>query len=101
MNILIRRKTAYGKTYGITKFVINRFIKHKERFVYVRRYKPEMIKSAPFFFDKVKKEFEGYEFTFKHNQFYINGELAGYAIVLSTSQQLKSVNFTNVKWRNI
>lgn len=56
LNILIGER-GVGKTYGITKFVINRFIKTGERFVYVRRYKPEMIKAAPFFFDKVKKEF--------------------------------------------
>lgn len=87
-----------GKTYGITKFVINRFIKTGERFVYVRRYKPEMSKAAPFFFDKVAKEFPGYDLKLKKNQFFINGQLAGYCIVLSTAQQLKSVNYINVKW---
>lgn len=56
INILIGER-GVGKTYGITKFVVNRFIKTGERFVYVRRYKPEMTKAAPFFFDKVAKEF--------------------------------------------
>lgn len=57
-----------------------------------------MTKAAPFFFDKVAKEFPGHEFKLKKNQFFIDNKLAGYCVVLSTAQQLKSVNFINVKW---
>lgn len=99
LNFLIGER-GVGKTYGITKHIVKRFIKYKEKFVYIRRYKTEMTKSAPSFFEKIiiNKEFEGFDFKYKNNKFYINDELAGYSVVLSTSQQLKSTNFINVKW---
>lgn len=60
INILIRRKTAFGKTYGASKMVVNRFLKHGEQFAYIRRYKPELKKAVPNFFDALKanNEFE-------------------------------------------
>lgn len=59
-----------------------------------------MTKSANKFFEKIEKleEFKGYDFKYRNSQFFINDELAGYSVILSTSQQLKSVNFLNVKW---
>lgn len=91
---------AYGKTYGITKEVIERFLKHGERFVYIRRYKTELKKAAPKFFEKVKniEEYKPLKFKYSNNEFYINDQLAGYSLVLSTAQQLKGSNYDNVKW---
>ena len=40
-----------GKTYGAKEFVINRFLKHQEQFVYIRRYKKEFSKIKTFFAD--------------------------------------------------
>lgn len=60
INILIRWKTEFGKTYGASKMVVNRFLKHGEQFAYIRRYKPELKKAVPTFFDALKSnnEFE-------------------------------------------
>lgn len=40
--------------------VVNRFLKHGEQFAYIRRYKPELKKAVPNFFDALKanNEFE-------------------------------------------
>ena len=99
INILIGER-GVGKTYGITKEVIERFLKYGERFVYIRRYKTELSKSAPKFFDKVKdiEEFKPFKFKYNSNEFYIDDKLAGYSVVLSTAQQLKGSNYNNVKW---
>lgn len=99
INILIGER-GVGKTYGITKYVIERFLKHGERFVYIRRYKTELKKSAPKFFEKVKdiEEFKDFKFKYHSNEFYIDDKLAGYSIVLSTAQQLKGSNYNGVKW---
>ena len=67
INILIRWKTVFGKTYGASKMVVNRFLKHGEQFAYIRRYKPELKKAVPTFFDALKanNEFERSYFIIK------------------------------------
>ena len=40
-----------GKTYGCKEFVIKRFLREGEQFVYVRRYKDELKKMKRFFDD--------------------------------------------------
>ena len=47
-----------GKTYGAKKFVIKRFLKYGEQFIYVRRYKTEF-KKLKLFFDDIRNEFPG------------------------------------------
>ena len=89
---------AYGKTYGATKYVIDRFLKKNEQFVIIRRYKTELRETLNTFFDSMIKnnEFPEHTFTTKGNKFYIDGEEAGIGIVLSTSQNLKGSNFDKV-----
>lgn len=84
---------------GATKFVIQNFIKKGEQFVIVRRYKTELIETLKTFFDSVKNndEFPGHVFHTSGNKLYIDGQIAGYGIVLSTSQNLKGSNFDKVK----
>ena len=84
-----------GKSYGAKKFVINRFLKNKEQFVYIRRYKQELKKIKQFFND-VSNEFPETEFKVKGNTLLINNEIAGYAIPLSTSKIEKSTPFPDV-----
>lgn len=47
-------KVGVGKTFGATKFVINRFLKHDEQFAYIRRYKKEVNYAVPKFFNAMK-----------------------------------------------
>lgn len=90
-----------GKSYGITKLVIDRFLKKGEQFIYLRRYKSELKSAVAGFFSAViaNKEYPEDEVLLevKNNKFYINGELAGYAIALSTANIVKSSSFPNVK----
>lgn len=87
-----------GKTYGGKKLVINRFLKGGKQFVWVRRYRTEIDTLSDFWADirrdeDLNKKYPGLELTQKGQELYINGELAGYLIALSTSMQLKSVAF--------
>lgn len=97
INILIGER-GVGKTYGATKFVIRQFIKKGEQFAYIRRYKPEIKKAVPNFFESVNNnnEFNNHLYT-KGNTFYCDDSICGYAMTLATAQDLKSTNFSKVK----
>ena len=88
-----------GKTYGSKKWCISHFKKTGERFVWVRRYKTELAEAVDGFFDKVKKEFPNDEFQVKPvkrgYEFYINKQLCGKAVALSTSRMKKGNEYEN------
>lgn len=81
-----------GKTYGGKKLVINRFLNKGQQFVWVRRYQTEIDTLGDFWAD-IKGAYPDLELTQTGNELYINGEVAGYLIALSTSMKLKSVAF--------
>ena len=97
LNILIGSR-GVGKTYGATKLVIKDFIKKKRQFIYLRRYKTELSKSMKKFFTEIIKneEFPNHTMEVHGNTFIIDDEIAGYGITLSTAQQFKSTNFSDV-----
>ncbi len=97
LNILIGSR-GVGKTYGATKLVIKDFLKKKRQFIYLRRYKTELSKSMKKFFTEIIKneEFPNHTFEVHGNAFLIDEEVAGYGVTLSTAQQLKSSNFSDV-----
>lgn len=89
-----------GKTYGLSKFCVQDFLKNRNEFVYLRRYQSELSKSGPGFFKKFTKtgEFEDRALEFKNGEFLIDGVVAGYALPLSTANILKSDDtYGNVK----
>lgn len=77
LNFLIGER-GVGKTYGAVKFCIQKFLKKGEQFIYLRRYKSDLKKSVPTFFDAMIKNNEFPEATFKTSgaNFYINDKLA-------------------------
>lgn len=85
-----------GKTFGGKKLVINRFKKTGSQFVWVRRYRTEVDTLSDFWAD-IRPHFPDDELTQAGDKLYINGELAGYLIALSTSMQLKSVAYPLVR----
>ena len=89
---------VFGKTYGFKKYVINRFLKKKEKFLYIRRYDNE-IKSvfAKPFFNDVAPEFPTHQFKAERKKFYIDNEVCGFAKRLTEAQDLKSVTFEDIK----
>lgn len=84
-----------GKTFGFKQWAIKSFLKNKKQFVYVRRYKQELKKTTKFW-DDIREFFPDASLTVKNNLFYINNEVAGYAIPLSTAKIEKSVSFPDV-----
>lgn len=85
-----------GKTFGSKKLVINRFKKGGHQFVWVRRYQTEIDTLSDFWAD-IRPHFPDDELSQVGNSLYINGELAGHLIALSTSMRLKSVAYPLVK----
>ena len=88
-----------GKTFGAITAVVKDFLKNGNQFVYVRRYKTELKECVPNFFSQhiAKNIFPDHDLEVRGNKFYIDGELAGYAIALSTSKILKSTGFPLVR----
>lgn len=92
-----------GKSFSSKQLVIQDFLNHENQFIYLRRYKEELDLATQSFFDDIKDAglFAGHEFNVKPSKkltkFYIDGELAGYGIALSTSNILKSTPFPKVK----
>ena len=99
LNFLIGER-GVGKTYSTSKFVTKQFIKKGEQFAYIRRYRTELKKAVPKFFDAITKnnEFPDHKLYNKGETFYIDDKVAGYSMTLSTAQDLKSSNFSNVKY---
>jgi hypothetical protein len=84
-----------GKTYSYKDRAIRNFLKNKAQFIYVRRYKEEL-KTLSNFFNAVKPKYTDLEFKTDGMKLYINDELAGHAIALSTSESIKSTDFPDV-----
>lgn len=99
LNMIIGER-GVGKTYGITKFVTTQFIKKNHQFAYIRRYKSDLKKSCPTFFTSVinNEEFPEHNLTVKGDLFKCDDNICGYAMTLSTAQDLKSANFDKVKY---
>lgn len=89
---------GFGKTYGYKKFVINRFIKKGEQFIYLRRYKTEFKKLKAFFKTLIRdKVFPNHKLEVIGKEFYCNGSLMGYAVPLSTWGIEKSNEYPDVR----
>lgn len=90
-NFVIGNRGA-GKTYGAKKWAIKTFLKTGAQFIYLRRYKTEFAEFGNFFAD-IMHEFPDVEFEVKGRNIYINGQLAGYGIPLSTALTRKSISY--------
>lgn len=87
-----------GKTTSALRMIVNKFLKNKSKFIYIRRYETEIddVVSADFFKD-MKQFFEDVEFSVKGRIAYINGEEAGYLMSLPKASKIKSINFSDVQ----
>lgn len=83
-----------GKTYWAKCRVVKSFLKKSHKFVYLRRYKKEMKKQKDFW-KQISGVFPDVKFSQKGNELFINDELAGNLIILSTQISEKSVNFND------
>lgn len=90
---------AFGKTYGASEFVTRDFIKRNNEFAYIRRYKSELKQAVPNFYEALQNNnaFPNHHLKTYHSKFYVDDNISGHAMTLSTAQDLKSVNFSKVK----
>jgi len=84
-----------GKSFAMKEYPIRRFLKNGEQWIYVRRYKTELKKIKNYFTD-VQEKFPEHEFKVKGREFYIDNQLAGWAIPLSMWQSEKSNAYPKV-----
>lgn len=82
---------------GAKEYVIKKYLKKKEKFLYLRRYDNE-IKSLfqKDFFSDIRNQFPEVILEAKNKKFYLNGEIFGYAKRLTEAQDLKSASFDDV-----
>lgn len=73
-----------GKTYGALEYVVKRFLKYGEEFIYLRRYKTEIKKVNSLFSPLVQNNPE-WKIEEKNKKFYINDNYFGFAQALSQS----------------
>lgn len=97
-----------GKTFGAKERGIDNFIKKKEQFGYIRRYKDDLKKPMEQYFDDIKYQYPDYEFKTEKGKFYIRlkpsnekekwteKDVAGYGFVLSTANNKKSISYPNI-----
>jgi len=107
MNFIVGNRGG-GKTYGAKKHGCDNFIKKKEQFGYIRRYKEDLKKPMEQFFKDIAWEYPDYEMKVEGDKFYIRlkpadektkwteDDVAGYGFVLSTANNKKSISYPNI-----
>ena len=107
INIIVGNRGG-GKTYGAKKRAIENFIKNKEQFGYIRRYRDDLKEPMKQFFEDIKARYKEYEFKTDSKYFYIrlkpenpdkkwtDEDIAGYGFVLSTAANKKSISYPNI-----
>jgi hypothetical protein len=97
-----------GKSYGCKQRAIDNFIKKKEQFGYVRRYKDDLKKPMEQFFKDIMWEYPDYEFKVDGDKFYIrlkpadekekwtDKDIAGFGFQLSTANNKKSISYPDI-----
>ena len=97
LNFIIGQRGG-GKTFGAKKWAINDFLKKGNEFIWIRHFKTEIKQLRRNFFDDIIHSglFPDVEFAIKGDKLYINNQLCGYLVALTTSNQLKSSSFPKV-----
>lgn len=105
-NVIVGNRGG-GKSYGAKKRAIDNFIKRKEQFGYIRRYKDDLKKPMEQFFTDIAWEYPDYEFKVVGDKFYIrlkgdakakwtDNDIAGFGFVLSTANNKKSIAYPEI-----
>lgn len=87
-----------GKSFAGKKWCISDFKKSKKQFIYLRRTEEDIRRTKDSFFRDIRKEgyFSDDEFAIDGNLFLINKDVAGYAMSLSLSGNVKSNSMPEV-----
>lgn len=107
INIILGNRGG-GKSYGAKKRAIDNFIKKREQFGYIRRYKEDLKKPMEQFFKDIEWEYPDYEFKVMGDKFlcrlrpadekekWTEDDICGYGFVLSTANNKKSISFPKI-----
>lgn len=103
-NFIVGNRGA-GKTYGILKYLVTRFLKspkaNRSQFVYMRRTKTELkpltTTTGARLFDDVAREFPEHKLKAVGDELYVDSECCGFGFALSTSTTKKSMAFPQVR----
>lgn len=107
INVIVGNRGG-GKSYGAKKRAIDNFIKKKEQFGYIRRYKDDLKLPMEQFFKDIAWEYPDYEFKTEGTKFFIRlkpanekekwneKDIAGYGFQLSTANNKKSISYPDI-----
>lgn len=107
INVIVGNRGG-GKSYGAKKRAIDNFLKKKEQFGYIRRYKDDLKKPMEQFFTDIMWEYPDFEFKVQGDKFYIRlkpedekakwtaEDVAGYGFTLSTANNKKSISYPDI-----
>ena len=84
-----------GKTYSAKKRAVKLFLDKGYQFVYLRRYKEELDETAESYFNDIilNNEFPDTVIEYRSGQYFINDQLAGYAMALTKAKDYKSISY--------
>lgn len=87
-----------GKTYGAKKRAVKQFLDKGYQFVYLRRYKEELDETAESYFNDIilNEEFPNVVIEYRAGCYFINDQLAGYAMALTKAKDYKSISYPMV-----
>lgn len=87
-----------GKTYSAKKRAVKLFLEKGHQFVYLRRYQDELNETAESYFNDIilNNEFPDTAIEYRNGQYFINDQLAGYAMALTKAKDYKSISYPMV-----
>ena len=107
INIIVGNRGG-GKSFGAKEWAIDNFIKKKEQFGYIRRYRDDLKEPMAQFFKDIEYKYPDYEFKVDSKHFYIRlkptnpktkwteDDIAGFGFTLSTASNKKSISYPNI-----
>ena len=107
INIIVGNRGG-GKSFGAKEIGIDNFIKKKEQFGYIRRYKDDLKEPMIQFFKDIEYKYPDYEFKTDSKYFYCRlkpsnpnekwteNDICGYGFTLSTANNKKSISYPKV-----
>lgn len=105
---LILGNRGGGKSFGAKEWAIDNFIKKREQFGYIRRYRDDLKEPMIQFFKDIEYKYPDWEFKTDAKYFYIRmkpadknqkwteQDIAGYGFTLSTANNKKSIAYPNI-----
>jgi hypothetical protein len=107
INVIVGNRGG-GKSFGAKEWAIDNFIKKKEQFGYIRRYRDDLKEPMVQFFKDIEYKYPDYEFKVDAKCFYIRlkptnpkakwteDDIAGYGFTLSTASNKKSIAYPRI-----